>query len=487
MHTPMDILFVATELAPYAKVGGLADVVAALSKTLRQHGHQVTLALPRFPQFERSGLLVARRLTPLSFELGGRRHTATVYDGRLPSGADITLLDLPGFFDRLGIYGEDGHDYQDNPVRFAAFCRAVVELAQQRMAAGRPFDIVHVHDWPTALVPLHARFIAIPELAARTRFVCTIHNLAYQGSADATLLSALGIPDRLFNPDGVEFYGKVNVLKAALVYSDAITTVSRTYAREVQTAQQGRGLEGVLASRASKLVGIVNGIDYSLWNPASDPALVARFDAENLTNKMRCKTALLTEAELEMVPERPVLAFMSRLSEQKGIDILIDALPALMRSDLALVVHGDGEASAVQGLAAAEAKWPGRLKFVRSAPDAFAHRLLAGADIVLVPSRFEPCGVVQLQAQRYGTVPVARAAGGLVDTIVDCDASLETGTGFLFEDATMQGLIGGVQRALAAYASPRWQLLRQRIMRLDVGWDRAAHRYAQLYRSLLPA
>jgi starch synthase len=481
----MDILFAATELAPYAKVGGLADVTAALSKTLRQQGHNVTLALPRFPHFERAGLLVARRLTPLPFELGGTPYEATLYDGRLPSGVDISLLDVPGLFDRPGIYGDGGDDYDDNPIRFSVFSRAVVELLRQRASTGNAFNIAHVHDWPTALVPLHAKRLGNADFDEQTKYVLTIHNLAYQGIVDASLLPRLGIGDDLFHPDGVEFYGKVNILKAGLTFAEAVTTVSETYAREITKPEQGRGLEGVIAGLGDKLTGIVNGIDTAVWNPAADPALASRFHAEDLASKLRCKTALLQELGLDLAAERPVAAFVGRLVEQKGIDLLLDALPNLMRADVAFIVAGDGKDGVARLLQAAAEKWPGRFVFSRAAPEPLVHRIFAGSDIVLVPSRFEPCGVVQRYAQRYGAVPVVHATGGLLDTVVDCDAALETGTGFVFDEASPRGLVSAMQRALAAFSSKRWPALRRRVMHLDLGWERSARRYHQIYSSLV--
>ncbi|MCU0693312.1 MAG: glycosyltransferase, partial [Polyangiaceae bacterium] len=240
-----------------------------------------------------------------------------------------------------------------------------------------------------------------------------------------------------------------------------------------------------LVANASKLTGIVNGIDYCIWNPATDPALPSRFDAEDPSNKGRCKTALLTELNLEMAPVRPLAVFAGRLVEQKGVDILLDALPKLLCHDLALVFTGDGDSSLAARIEQACEQHPRRIAFARAAPEPLMHRIFAAADIVIVPSRFEPCGVVQQYGQRYGAIPVVHATGGLIDTVVDCDASLETGTGFVFDELSPAGILAGVQRALAAYASPRWYALRRRVMRRDLGWDRSAHRYAQIYRALV--
>jgi starch synthase len=481
----MDILFAATELAPYARDGGLAEVMAALSKTLRQHGHKVTLALPRYPHFERAGLLVARRLTPLHIELGGTSHAVTIYDGRLPSGVELTLLDLPGLFDREGLYGDGATDYADNHLRFAVFSRAVLEMVRQRLMSNMTFDIVHANDWPTALIPFYARLPENQAVAAASKFVLTIHNIAYQGIAPASMLGPLGIPAEYFHPEGAEFYGSINVLKTGILYADAVTTVSDRYAREIETEERGSGLHGVLTSRASRVAGITNGIDYALWNPATDAALIARYDAHDPSGKALCKAALLSSASLEMVPERPVVTFAERFAAQKGFDLFLDAMPLLLRSDAAFVIAGKGDRALAARAEALAAASPGRVAFLPDPPDPVLHRLIAGSDVVVAPSRFEPCGHVQQYGMRYGAVPVARATGGLADTVVDCDAALETGTGFLFDDATVEALVGGVQRALAAFTSPRWPALRRRVMRLDLGWDRAAHRYEQLYRSLV--
>jgi starch synthase len=479
----MDILFVATELAPVVKVGGLADVVAALSKALRLLGHKVTIALPRFPSIEAGGMMVARRLTPLSLIASGEPLEVTVFDGRLGSGVELVLLDVAGLFDRPGVYGEGGEDYPDNDRRFALFSLAVVELIRQRAISGSPFDIVHVHDWPAAIVPYLLKERGVARSAPPT--VLTIHNLAPQGIFPPEVLVQLGLaPDEHFRPERLEFYGKVNFLKAGILAAGALTTVSATYAREIQTPELGERLEGVFKMRAGEIAGIVNGIDYAVWNPMTDPALVARYDAEDFANKGRCKSALLKEVGLEIDPERPLIVSIGRVAWQKGSDLLAAALPKLVKADAHIVVAGTGDRVLMAKLEAAAAKHPDRARVLGHVPDPVVHRLLAAADIVAVPSRYEPCGLVQLYAQRYGAVPVAYKTGGLADTIVDVDAALETGTGFLYDKPTAAGLVGGVQRAIAATKTPRWGVLRRRIMRLDLGWDRPARRYVHVYRSL---
>jgi starch synthase len=482
----MEITFVTTELSPFVKVGGLADVSTALPKALRSLGHSVTIVVPRFPELEAQGLLLARRLTPLRFSLGGRAFECTVFDGRLASQVDLVVVDVPGLFDRAGVYGEKGEDYPDNAVRFGALSRAAAELVRQRVSSGRAVNVVHVNDWPTALVPTYLRALAeeTPALAA-TRTVLTIHNVVHQGVFPKDVLPSIGLGWEDFRVDGIEFYGGINLLKQGLVTADAVTTVSPTYAREIQTAELGAKLDGVLRERGEALVGITNGVDYAVWNPATDPAAAARFDAEDLTNKARCKGALQKELGLPIEAHVPLVANVGRMVPQKGTDLVASMLPRLLRgTDAQVVIAGDGEATLVAAVEAAVAKSHGRAVFARAASELLVHRIFAGADVVLVPSRYEPCGLVQLYAQRYGSLPVARATGGLVDTIVDCDAKLETGTGFLFEEATADALLGATERALAARAEARWPALVRRVMRLDRGWERPARRYEQLYRSL---
>jgi starch synthase len=475
----MEILFVTTELAPYVKVGGLADVSAALPKTLKALGHRVTVVLPRYAAFEDSGLLMARRLTPLRITLGETTHDVTIYDGRLSSQVELTLVDVPGYFDRPGVYGEKGEDYADNAQRFALLSRAAVELARQRAADGVPFDVVHAHDWPTALVPKYLKDLDVP-----TPSVLTIHNIAHQGVFPKDLLTQVGLAREAFNVDGVEFYGSINLLKQGIISADLVTTVSPTYAKQIQSGEEGYRLDGVLRAKG-RVLGIVNGVDYGVWNPATDSHLAARYDAEDASNKARCKGALRKELGFPLEPDVPIVACIGRVVPQKGMDLVADVVPRLVRgSDAQVVIAGEGDANIAAKLTEAAQKSHGRAVYTGGASEALVHRIFAAADIVLVPSRFEPCGLVQLYAQRYGALPVAHATGGLVDTIVDSDAKLETGTGFLFDEPTADALYGAVQRALSARSSARWGALRRRVMRLDRGWERAARQYEQAYKSL---
>jgi starch synthase len=482
----MEITFVTTELSPFVKVGGLADVSSALPKALRALGHAVTIVMPRFAALEKHGLLLARRLTPLRFSLGDRAFEVTVLDGRLASQVDLVVVDAPRMFDRAGVYGERGEDYPDNALRFAVLSRAASELVRQRVLSGRSVDVVHCNDWPTALVPTYLRALAaeLPALAT-TRTVLTIHNVAHQGVYPKEVLPTLGVGWEAFTVEGVEFYGGINLLKQGILTADVLTTVSPTYAREIQSPKYGAGLDGVLRAHGEALLGITNGVDYSVWNPATDPALVARFDAEDTTNKARCKGALQKEVGLPLDAHAPLVAFVGRIVEQKGVDLVVASMPKLLRATEAqIVLAGEGEGSLVSSLETAVTKSHGRAAFVGPASEGLVHRMFGGADLVLVPSRYEPCGLVQMFGQRYGTLPVAHATGGLVDTIVDCDSQLETGTGFLFDEPTADALLAATQRAIAARMLPQWAALVRRSMRLDRGWERPARRYEQLYRSV---
>lgn len=489
----MEILFVTTELAPYVNVAaglpasshaeGLAEVSAALPKTLKMLGHKVTIVMPRFSAFEEAGLLLARRLTPLSIALGDRSFDVTIFDGRLSSQVDLVLLDAPGMFDRAGVYGERGEDYPDNATRFGLFARAAAELVKQRASAGSKAAVVHLNDWPTALVAKHLKELGVP-----TPTVLTIHDLGHQGVFPESELSNLGLTASDFSVDGAEFYGSVNVLKQGIVSADLVTTVSATYAEQIQTEAGGARLDGVLREKG-RILGVVNGIDSSVWNPATDSNLVARFDAEDASHKARCKGALQKELGLALDPDVPLVASVGALVRQTGADLVAEVLPRLLRgSDAQIVIAGEGDAAIVAALEEAVKKAESaareRVVFARGAAQALVHRVFGAADLVLVPSRFEPCGRAQMIAQRYGAAPVAHATGGLVDTVVDCDAQLETGTGFLFDEPTADALFGAVQRGISAFESARWPVLRRRVMRLDHGWERAARKYEQAYKSL---
>ena len=394
------------------------------------------------------------------------------------------LVEHDRFFgSRRALYAEHGHEYGDNAERFAYLCRAGLEVPA---AFGHQPAVLHLNDWQTALAAwlLRHEHAADPALA-RTRTVFTIHNLAYQGSYAKELLPALGLPWELFRPDGVEFHDRLNLMKAGLAFADAITTVSPTYAREITTPEGGEGLDGILRARAGALTGILNGIDTAEWNPATDPHLRAHFDAHRLAGKAACKRALQEELGLPARPDVPLVALVGRLVDQKGIDLLLAALPELLRRELQVAVLGSGRLDWEEALRESARHHAHRLAVRIGFDEGLAHRIEAGADLFLMPSRFEPCGLNQLYSLRYGTVPVVRRVGGLADTVEDFDG-WRTGTGFVFKDYDQRALVTAVRRALDLYRDRRaWHAMMRRGMALDHSWARSAGRYRELYRGLV--
>jgi starch synthase len=443
----MHVLHVASEVAPHSKTGGLADVLGALPEALRRLGLRVTVVTPRYRSVKVEGL--ARRTVETQFGPVGAIE-----------GAGIFFVEHP-VFDRAGLYGEGGQDYGDNAFRFALLGAAAMALVPDA-------DLVHGHDWQAGPALMFA-----PKAK-----VFTIHNLAYQGLFPSSVVKELKLPEDLHHPGGYEFWGQVSFLKAGLVLADEITTVSPRYAREIQTAEQGYGLEGVLQERADVLVGILNGCDYDVWNPDKDPHLAARYSAERLEGKRACKAALQRELGLPEKPETPLCGSISRLVEQKGFDLVCEVLPTLLEGDMQYVLLGSGQPAIEERLAALQAAYPDKLAVRIAYDEKLAHRIEAGCDLYVMPSRYEPCGLNQMYSLRYGTPPIVRATGGLDDTIVDGE------TGFKFQDYSAAALGEAWRRAILAYHSPEFGKLIQRGMAEDYSWDASAQKYAALYRSL---
>lgn len=481
---PMDIVFVSPEVAPFSKVGGLADVVAALPKALRALGHKVTVLSLRYGSIDPQTHALARRLTRLKVPMGDEIVEAELYEGRLVSGVNVVLLGAPGISDRPGVYGEGADPYPDNDRRFGFLARAAVEWMRVQPKAP---DIAHLHDWTTGLVPLLLREDKDPKLAG-VKTVFTLHNLAHQGIFPAASLAALGIPASYAGVGGLEFWGEVSWMKSAAMFSDRFVTVSPSYAKEILTTAGGVRMDGVLRAHVDGLVGILNGIDPAVWNPSTDPHLAARFDAHDASAKARCKTDLQQRAGLPVRPDTPVLGMVARWDRQKGVDLLLDVSARLLRQDVQLVLQGSGNTALMEAVATLARELPEKVSFTRDYDDAHAHRIYGGSDFFLMPSRFEPCGLSHLYAMRYGSVPVVHDTGGLRDTVLDCDPALRSGTGFLFTEATGDGFYGGVSRGLAAYKNAEgFAALRRRVMRQEWSWDRSARRYQGIYTELVPA
>lgn len=471
----MDLLMVASELGPYVRVTDAADSVASLSKALRQLGHEVTVCLPRHPGFEQHGLLLARRLTPLSSPSG---EEITVLDGQLASGVRLILLDRPGLFEDSDTPGGLWSPV-DEARRYGWFSQAVAAVVTQRSSQGQGFDLVHAHNWQGSLAAVAIRRLPQIELPV----VLTVHDWCAQGAFAVSQGADLGLAEDLLEQG--ELQGQLNALKAGLLGADVLATISQAAFTEFVNA--GDPLGSWVSSRAMTAVGVANGVDYAVYNPAIDPLIVSRYDAEDVSNKGCSKSELLRQLGLELEPARPLVVATGELTVSQGFDVLVGALPGVMRNDLSLVVAGRGDQTIEEGLAEQVQRQANALAWVQDPDETLAHRLLAAADLLLVPSRYEPAGSTVLRAARYGAVPVAHATGAVRDLVVDADAKLETGTGFLYDEATVTALRATLQRGLAAYASPAWPSLRRRVMRQDVGWDRPARRYQQLYRQAIAA
>ncbi len=485
----MRVLFASSEVFPLIKTGGLADVSAALPVALAAAGMDMRILMPGYPDaLAQAGEL--RELGNLGDPLGVG-HESTLVEGRLP-GSDVPVLMIacPALYDRPdGPYHDGaGQDYADNAVRFGLLSRVAAQCAMDGCPDGWRPDVLHANDWQTGLAPAYLHAWNAKDAAA-TLF--TIHNIAYQGRFPKEAVPQLGFPWEMFVIDGFEYYGTLSFLKAGLFYSDTLSTVSRRYAKEIQTAPFGGGLEGVLANRAADLTGIVNGADYEVWNPANDGYLPHRYGPKTVeTGKAANKAALQAEMGLTVDPDAPLVIIVSRLNDIKGMDLVLGVLPALLRLGGQLAVVGTGDKSLEAGFLAASRHNPGQVAVSIGYFESQAHRLLAAGDILLMPSRYEPCGLTQLYALRYGTVPVVHATGGLADTVVDTTYDTlvnRTATGFVFEHANVGALQWSIERAVSLYRNKRdWRRVQTNGLARDFGWGRSAEQYIALYRTLAP-
>ncbi len=478
---------IASEVVPFAKTGGLADVVGALPKALRRLGLRVTVFMPCYPRcwslsdgLEATGVVVR-------VPVGSSLVAGHLYRTSLPD-TDVTvyLIDHPDYYDRPGLYQEAGQDYPDNAARFVFFDRAVLQAIAR---LGLDIDVLHCNDWQTGLIPVYLR-----ELYARDPHfegvgtLLTIHNLAYQGLMPASEYPLTGLNERLFRWDQLEFFGQLNLLKSGLVFADRLNTVSPTYAREIQTRELGCGLDGLLSGRSADLSGIVNGIDTEVWNPSTDRHLAARYDRDDRSGKSACKAFLQRRAGLPERPDVPLFTQIGRLDPQKGWDLLVAVANDLLARDVQMVVLGVGQPRYHEVLNDLSSRYPGKLRaFLEFSPE-LAHQIEAGADIFLMPSLYEPCGLNQLYSLAYGTVPLVRATGGLADTVVDATPQAlvdRSATGIQFGPATPEALREALGRALELWRDRRaWDDLVIAGMSADWSWDRSATQYAQLYRQI---
>ncbi len=460
----MKVAIVSPEVAPFSKTGGLADVAGSLGRFLGALGAE---AMTVSPLYRSAAAMVVERL-PLRLRVPLGARTA---DCAVARSGPHYFIECDEFFGRDGLYGTPDGDYPDNPARFILFSRAALELL---IELGAP-DVIHSHDWQGGLIPAYLKTVYSTRFPG-TAAVFTVHNLAYQGNFPPDVMALTGMDVRHFNWRELEFYGRVSFLKAGLVFADLVTTVSPSYAREIITEELGCGLHGVLRERGRAFSGILNGVDYSEWNPETDPLIAANYSADSLEGLARCKAALQERCGLPVRPRIPLAGVMGRLAEQKGIGLLLQAAEGLVGQGLQVVILGSGERRLQEAVLGLASRYPGRFSASVSFDGRFAHQIEAGCDLLLVPSLYEPCGLSHIQGLRYGTVPVVRATGGLADTVEDGI------TGFAFREYAAEAFLSAVRRALAAYGEPAgWRRIVRAGMALDFGWEASARRYLEAY------
>ena len=484
MSRKLKILFATPEAQPYAKSGGLADVAGALPQALNKLGHDIRVIMPRFKSTLKCPL--GHIPLPMGFEIpvGPKKYSGTLSEGKLEDGTPVYLVANDKFFLRDGLYGDADGDYPDNAERFIFFVRTIFEAC--RALDFRP-DIIHCNEWQTGLLPAYLKTVyATDDFFSETRSVMSIHNLAFQGNFPASTLALSGLPESVFTTEGLEFYGQVNFLKSGLVFSDLLSAVSPTYSSEIQTEEFGCGLDGVLRHRTDDLKGILNGVDYNEWNPATDPLIHTKFSTNKPDGKQACKKALIDRFSLNIDITTPILCMVTRLTSQKGIDLVLESMDRLMAKDLAVIILGTGESHYETQILAACNRYPGKLASLIGFGEKASHQIIAGSDIILIPSQYEPCGLTQLYGLRYGTVPLVRSVGGLSDSIQEFNPKARTGTGFKFKPYESDHLIRAAEKALSLYGQKKlWLKLMTNGMQKDFSWTQSAKKYTRLYHKAL--
>ena len=485
----MNIAFAASECVPFSKTGGLADVVGALPKALAELGHNVSVYLPKYKQTRLNDVDAKVLLPSITVPFDDQYRFCSVLDGGRRAGLQFYFIDYPPFFGRQALYGTPAGDYPDNAERFALYCRAVLEASK---ILGVP-QVFHCHDWQSALIPVLLRTSYAEDPVFRgTHTVFTIHNIGYQGLFPPDTLPLLMLPWDLLTIDKMEFWSKVNFLKGALVFSDAITTVSRKYSQEIQTPEYGFGLDGVLRSRAGIVSGILNGVDYSEWSPERDKLIVRQYSADHLEGKTECKYDLLRQfglnnASAKSGAELPVIGIVSRFAAQKGFDLIAEIADDLARLPVIVTALGSGDKEYQDLFLKLHRQFPEKFAVKIAYDDALAHKIEAGADMFLMPSRYEPSGLNQMYSLKYGTVPIVRATGGLDDSIEPWASKTGAGTGFKFSSYTGSALLAAIQEALKAFQDKTaWKKLMLNGMKKDFSWTASAREYVKVYERLIP-
>lgn len=478
----MKILLVASEIHPFAKTGGLADITGLMAKVLREKGHDIRMIMPKYKSIDEKQFDIKPHPANILIPIGTSWKKASLFECLLHEKAPAYFIGNDPYYDRDGLYGNNAGDFPDNAERFIFFSRAVLEAC--KTLAFQP-DIIHCHDWQTGLIPVYLKSLyAGDDFFKNTRTVFTIHNLGYQGNFWHYDLPLAHLPWELFTPEGVEFYGKFSFLKSGLVFADKLTTVSPTYAKEILTAEFGFGLDGVLRHRSKDLHGILNGADYEEWNPEQDALIKKKFSPQALSGKQACRKELIRAHSLKIKESTPILCMVSRFTKQKGIELIMKSMDMIMENDVALIILGAGEKTYHDFFV--RQNYPGKFSYKNSFSEAASHQIIAGSDIIMVPSQYEPCGLTQIYGLKYGTVPLVRAVGGLDDTVKEFSPRTSKGNGFKFKPFEVKYFLTTLRKAVASFKNKQqWQGLMAQCMSENHSWDLSAEKYVRLYNMTL--
>ncbi len=474
----MKVAIISSEVVPFAKVGGLADVAGSLPKALEKNGVEVKVFLPKYKSISEEKFSLKKVESFISVPIKDTIKNAFVWEGKIGENVQVFLIENEEYFGRDNIYG-----YYDDPERYTFFSRAVIEV-MKRM--GFMPDVIHANDWQAGLIPVYLKTLySEDEFFKKTGTLYTIHNLAYQGITDKEHILIANLPWSVFQMDGLEYYGNVNIMKGGIIFSEAINTVSKTYAKEIQTSEYGEGLEGVLLSRKDRLFGIVNGIDYEVWDPQTDKDIKVNYNANTIEKKIENKRALKDENGFSSSDSVPLFGLISRLVDQKGLDILLEGLDEIMALDLEFIILGTGDEKYHIALKEMVNKYPNKLRAHIMFDPHLARKIYAGVDFFLMPSKFEPCGLGQLISLRYGTVPVVRKTGGLADTVIPFDPEKGEGNGIVFEKYSKEALVDAIRKAVELYKNPeKMKICQKNGMTADYSWNRSANEYIELYKKV---
>ena len=478
----LKILLVSAEVYPFAKTGGLADVSGALPPALKKLGHDIRVIMPKYPCTAKAGKKI--QSLKIDLKLSGFNEKGTLFKSELDEGVPIYLIKHDGYFNRKHIYGEPGSDYPDSVERFSFFSQAVLEAVKS--IDFKP-DIIHCNDWHTGLIPVYLKSIHLKDpWFSQTKTFFSIHNLGYQGNFPHSQMKVTGLDESLFTEEGLEFYDQISFLKGGLIFSDTLSTVSPTYSQEIQTPDLGFGMQGILQKRSDCLHGILNGVDETIWNPKTDPLIAANYGPKSLSQKKQCREDLIKTFSLRLNKKTPILCMITRLSQQKGIDLIMESKDMLDKQDVSLVILGTGSTEYEAFFKQWSRDRPDRVATAMKFDESLGHRILAGSDMLLMPSLYEPCGLTQMYALKYGTIPIVRAVGGLKDSIQEFSEKTGKGTGFKFKAPQTKFFLKSLQKALSYFHQTQtWKKLMLNGMAKDNSWEFAAKQYSRLYQKSL--